>query len=221
MGTRREAGIARRKIQPEQEAVVVQSYTAGNSLKALAQEYACTVAAVRKLLIRNGVARRNRGATPIYTRNPAFVRKVLDLWQQGDLSQLQIGQHLGCSQPVVSEILRANGICAGVVRGDRHPFWQGGKTVNGLGYVYVSIPHDHPSASMRLANGYVLEHRLVMAEHLGRPLLPHETVHHVDGDKTHNVIGNLELHSGRHGTGLRLQCADCGSHNVVPVPLVN
>lgn len=200
---------------------VVQAYKAGSSLKALAQEHACTVVAVRRLLIRNGVARRNRGTTPLYSRNPAFVRDLLALWQAGSFSQAQIAEHLGCSQPVVSEILRANGICAGVVSGDRHPFWKGGRVLNPHGYIQVLIPADHPFASMRLANGYVLEHRLVMAEHLGRPLLPHETVHHVDGDKTHNVIGNLELHSGRHGTGLRLQCADCGSHNVVPVPLVN
>lgn len=39
----------------------------------------------------------------------------------------------------------------------------------------------------------VLEHRAVMADHLGRELLPHEVVHHRDGDGLNNSIENLEL----------------------------
>lgn len=39
----------------------------------------------------------------------------------------------------------------------------------------------------------ILEHRLVMENHLGRPLLPHEHIHHKDGCKLNNLIDNLEL----------------------------
>jgi hypothetical protein len=39
----------------------------------------------------------------------------------------------------------------------------------------------------------VLEHRLVMAEHLGRPLKPTEVVHHIDGNNLNNELSNLLL----------------------------
>jgi len=50
--------------------------------------------------------------------------------------------------------------------------------------------------------GYVLKHRYIMAQILGRPLERWEQVHHRDGNKTNNSPSNLELRSlHHHGNG--------------------
>lgn len=77
---------------------------------------------------------------------------------------------------------------------------KGGGSINAYGYRLISKP-SHPNA---LSSGKITEHRYVMAEHLGRPLLPHENVHHINGDKLDNRIENLELWSTSQPSGQRV-----------------
>ena len=51
---------------------------------------------------------------------------------------------------------------------------------------------------------WVMQHRQVMEEFLGRPLRREETVHHKNGNRADNRIENLELWSSRHGKGQRV-----------------
>lgn len=57
------------------------------------------------------------------------------------------------------------------------------------GYILIYVP-DHPCADKC---GYVLEHRIVYENHIGRILCDTEIVHHKNGKKDDNRLENLEL----------------------------
>ncbi len=64
------------------------------------------------------------------------------------------------------------------LRGDRSYLWKGGRNVTTSGYIRVKLQPDDFFFPMGGKTGYVFEHRLVMAQSLGRCLQPYEKVHH-------------------------------------------
>jgi len=77
--------------------------------------------------------------------------------------------------------------------------WKGGAKKS-RGYIYRYAP-EHPYARQK----YVMEHRLVMEQKLGRYLFPDETVHHINGVRNDNRLENLELWSKSHPAGQRVE----------------
>lgn len=69
-----------------------------------------------------------------------------------------------------------------------------GRVKDKRGYVLIHRSRVPPSLqSMAYGNGYVYEHRIVMAEHLGRPLKRGERVEHINKIRDDNRLSNLWL----------------------------
>jgi hypothetical protein len=72
----------------------------------------------------------------------------------------------------------------------------------------VKVPPETEGVRIRPPH-WMLEHRYVMQQVLGRVLKSHETVHHKDGDRTNNAPENLELWKKNHPSGVKSSDYHC------------
>jgi len=86
--------------------------------------------------------------------------------------------------------------------GVNHSNWKGGRKKNADGYIEVKIYPDDFFWPMTKKDGYVSEHRLVVAKRLKRNLHPWEVVHHKDRIKDNNEDKNLQLVSNDMHNGI-------------------
>lgn len=173
-------------------------------MSSLAREHGVPVVTIRNTLNRIGHTP-HRGTPGVRLREwtDAEVAEIVKRYAAGE-SQEMIAAVYRTSQSKISRLLRTRGGWDG----RRQPHKGGRVTLNG--YTALLVYPDDPLASMRNSQGYVLEHRLVLARSLGRPLTKEETVHHKNGDKMDNRLENLELRVGPHGRGATAaHCPTC------------
>lgn len=81
--------------------------------------------------------------------------------------------------------------------GEQSNSWKGGRRKYGDGYIGIWLAQDDFFHLMANNVHCVMEHRLVMAKHLNRCLLPWEIVHHKNDIHDDNRLENLELITDR------------------------
>lgn len=204
--------VVKRKLTLEEETSLADEYARGVRSSLLAKKYGVNQSTVREVAKRHDIAVKARGAArKTFTRTETI--RIVQMWEEGYPKQ-EIADAFESCGSVIDRVLRD----AGAKQKQNRPPGKDGYIV-GDGYWYIRVAADDPMAEMRNSHGMVAEHRLVVARKLGRPLRRDESVHHIDGNRLNNDESNLQLRNGNHGKGVCLQCADCGSRNVVTVPI--
>jgi hypothetical protein len=206
------------KFDKAQSRQIADEYEAGATLQQLAERYGSNTLTVKGAILRAGGTLRHTGRPEFWTNERR--QWVVDQYGTGR-SQQHIADELGVRQDAVSKVLRSEGITSAVAAsGPAHGSWKGGRIRIG-GYIFVKPSIEDMEFCTPNASGYAAEHRLVMGRALGRRLTRKESVHHIDGHRDHNALENLQLRQGSHGSGVVVQCLDCGSHNVEATALTD
>lgn len=210
---RTRGGRSRRELTATERRMVLDQYDCGSLAARIAADLRTSLEKVYDVLRDEGVPLRGKGQQPWKPTADEYAQ-LFALWQSG-MRVWGISRKMGHGTTTIERVLRENGIepDKGPLKGPESPVWKGGRVQLGK-YVAIWVSEDDPMASMRVYDRYVMEHRLVLARELGRPLTRHETVHHINGDTLDNRIENLQLRTGRHGKGVVHECVDCGSRNI-------
>lgn len=136
-------------------------------ISVVAGEMGVSVGTVHNYLKKYGIKTRRAADYPVTNKQREASRRT------GKKSKGRKASHE--TRQKISEARKQNGI--------------GHKKLRADGYIAIYFP-DHPKSS---ADGYIMEHILVMEALIGRHLSADECVHHIDGDKKNNKKGNLKL----------------------------
>lgn len=145
------------------------------------------------------------------TTEKAIQEKALVRWKGERLGQIKSGREIGYKTIYRHYIWQACPVCGKerwvylknnkpastrcpvcAPKGCQSNAWKGGRSIS-CGYVYIRLEPIDFFYPMANCQGYVREHRLMMAKYLGRCLQPWELVHHKNGIKDDNHLSNFKL----------------------------
>ncbi len=186
-----------------------QYITQGKSQAEIAASLGCTRHSVLRAMKALGITARpphttaklqGRSSRRFSNWELADVEWLREYYEQQEQTMPEIAEMLGCSLTAVQRAIKKAGITPrtpGKIR-ENHQRTDATLPSSADGrkrkryyhdYTKIHVP-DHPKADK---NGYVVEHRWVAEQSLGRPLGKWEVVHHIDGVRTNNAPENLRV----------------------------
>jgi hypothetical protein len=205
-----------RKNQKIDKDCVLSMKKEGKTVKQISEKIGCSVEGVYRVLrVKNAYKPQNRSRFDETTET-----KIVQEYQS-NVSIQNLAEKFGCEPNTIKNVIIRSG--KGIRKGARIKRqgidYVAKPTITSHGYRMIYLFYNDPYYEMTSKHGQILEHRYVMAKHLGRILQRKETVHHMDGNRTNNNIENLQLRTGHHGPGVVHLCLNCGSKNIIATPI--